>query len=263
MSGTVCRAAITSDYGKNVSTAPPPATARPKGGATVTSACGLNASTAPPPATAKPQESQATEASVEEGPYERAVAYAREHPFGSAVHVLGTVLIHVLPLLACCHLVATEGWPPLVYVPLSFFTMAIYIGLCMSIGLHRYFSHAAFQTSRAGQLALWMVACLAYQNGPLWWASKHRRHHKYCDTPQDPHSWTQTSFLYAWIGWAFSPAEKEIEYEYIQKLATYPELVLLENWPLPFVPCIAVRVACFMAAFQPAMPTCHAGHNHP
>jgi fatty-acid desaturase len=34
-----------------------------------------------------------------------------------------------------------------------------------------------------------MVACFGYQGGPLWWASRHRAHHKFCDTtPRDPHS---------------------------------------------------------------------------
>jgi fatty-acid desaturase len=29
---------------------------------------------------------------------------------------------------------------------------------------------------------------MANQGGPIWWASQHRAHHKYCDGEQDPHS---------------------------------------------------------------------------
>lgn len=28
----------------------------------------------------------------------------------------------------------------------------------------------------------------AHQGGPIWWASQHRCHHKYCDVERDPHS---------------------------------------------------------------------------
>jgi fatty-acid desaturase len=34
-----------------------------------------------------------------------------------------------------------------------------------------------------------MISCFAYQGGPLWWSSRHRAHHKFCDTTaRDPHS---------------------------------------------------------------------------
>jgi fatty-acid desaturase len=29
---------------------------------------------------------------------------------------------------------------------------------------------------------------MANQGGPIWWASQHRSHHKFCDQPRDPHS---------------------------------------------------------------------------
>lgn len=63
------------------------------------------------------------------------------------------------------------------------------VAVCMSLCLHRYAAHAAFQCEGATQLACGILGCLAFQGGPLWWAAKHRSHHKYCDVDsRDPHS---------------------------------------------------------------------------
>lgn len=68
------------------------------------------------------------------------------------------------------------------------------IGVCMSVCLHRYAAHGAFKCGPATSLAIQCLGCLANQNGPLWWASNHRCHHKFCDaadvdgSTRDPHS---------------------------------------------------------------------------
>ena len=49
-------------------------------------------------------------------------------------------------------------------------------------GYHRYFAHRAFSTSRIAQFALAFLAQTSAQRGILWWASNHRRHHRYSDT---------------------------------------------------------------------------------
>src|ERR1700760_3721212 len=56
-------------------------------------------------------------------------------------------------------------------------------------GYHRYFSHRTYRTSRAFQFVLALLAQSSVQKGALWWAAHHRDHHKYSDTPQDPHSY--------------------------------------------------------------------------
>ena len=99
----------------------------------------------------------------------------------------------------------------------------------MSVCLHRYFSHKSFKCSRKVQFLLYLTACLASQKGPLWWASKHRRHHKYCDTKEDPHSPIAHSKMYAWLGWVYLPGkEQKIDAEYIKDLTKYRELVVME-----------------------------------
>jgi len=100
-----------------------------------------------------------------------------------------------------------------------------FVGISMSACLHRYFAHGAFKTSRPFQAVLALVGCYTYQGGCLWWASKHIRHHKHCDAPNDPHSATQSNSTYAWLGWMY--AEHRIDWAYLPKRLLTPELLLI------------------------------------
>ena len=111
---------------------------------------------------------------------------------------------------------------------------------CMSVCLHRYFSHKAFRCGRGTQFALSFAGCLASQGSPIWWASKHRRHHKYCDTDRDPHSPQAFSKLYAWIGWIYveGPMWKGVDSEFVADLQSFPELRVFELAPWLPVSCV-------------------------
>ena len=62
-------------------------------------------------------------------------------------------------------------------------------------GYHRYFSHRTYKTSRAGQFVLALLAQSTAQKSVIWWASKHRHHHRFSDTEHDVHSPVLTSFF--------------------------------------------------------------------
>jgi len=62
------------------------------------------------------------------------------------------------------------------------------VGVCMSVCLHRYAAHGAFKCGPSVQFVLNLLGCAANQGGPIWWASQHKCHHKYCDVKRDPHS---------------------------------------------------------------------------
>ena len=58
----------------------------------------------------------------------------------------------------------------------------------VSVGLHRYFSHHAFETSALFRLLLGILGSWAMQ-GPIdRWVADHRRHHRFSDQPLDVHS---------------------------------------------------------------------------
>ena len=95
---------------------------------------------------------------------------------------------------------------------------------------------------------------LLTQGAPLWWASKHRRHHAHCDTKADPHSPVAFSKLYAWMGWVYSsqgegPFGSGHDQEYMQDHLAFPELAFMENFY--WVPVFSVH-ALFYATLGPA-----------
>src|SRR5262245_61641107 len=71
----------------------------------------------------------------------------------------------------------------------------------ITAGYHRYFSHRTYRTSRPFQFVLAVLGCSAMQKGPLWWAARHRDHHRHSDTPRDPHSPVLNTLWWAHVGW--------------------------------------------------------------
>ncbi|WP_404326335.1 acyl-CoA desaturase [Aerophototrophica crusticola] len=96
-------------------------------------------------------------------------------------------------------------------------------------GYHRYFSHRAFKTGRVMQFLLAFLAQTTAQKGALWWAAKHRHHHKYSDTELDVHSPRQKGFFYAHVGWIFTKRHDTADYRTIPDLTKFPELVWLDR----------------------------------
>ena len=100
----------------------------------------------------------------------------------------------------------------------------------ITAGFHRYFSHRSFKTSRAFQFFLAFLGQSSAQRGVLWWAAKHRHHHKHSDTEQDIHSPVQHGFWFSHVLWIFSKRGLTIDYTTIKDFQKYPELVWLEKW---------------------------------
>ena len=100
----------------------------------------------------------------------------------------------------------------------------------LSAGYHRYFSHRAFKTSRAGQFVLALLGTLGVQRGVLWWASRHRHHHRYSDTDEDIHSPLYRGFAYSHSGWFLDRRNTGTDLARVQDLTRYPELVWLNDW---------------------------------
>ena len=80
------------------------------------------------------------------------------------------IATYLVPVAFVSHCLATHGPPTLLQLALLPATAMSLIGVAMSVCLHRFFSHQAFQTSRPVAFLLGCLGCLAYQSGPLWWA---------------------------------------------------------------------------------------------
>jgi stearoyl-CoA desaturase (delta-9 desaturase) len=95
---------------------------------------------------------------------------------------------------------------------------------------HRYFSHRAFKTSRAGQFVFGLLGASAVQRGPLWWAAHHRHHHAHADGPDDVHSPVQRGFLWSHMGWFLSRRHFVPDLRRVRDLLHYPELRWLDRF---------------------------------
>ena len=95
---------------------------------------------------------------------------------------------------------------------------------------HRYFSHGAFQTSRAFQFVFALLGATGVQRGPLWWASHHRHHHAHADLPEDSHSPLQHGFWWSHAGWFMARENFQTRTERVLNLARFPELRFLDRY---------------------------------
>jgi stearoyl-CoA desaturase (Delta-9 desaturase) len=130
---------------------------------------------------------------------------------------------------------------------------ALYVLRIFAIGAgyHRYFAHRAYKTSRVAQLLLAFLAQTSAQRGVLWWAAKHRRHHRHSDTELDVHSPRQHGFLYAHLGWIFTPRHEVTDYDGIADFARYPELVWLDRHP--YLPACLLGALVWLIAGWPGL----------
>lgn len=75
------------------------------------------------------------------------------------------------------------GWWLAAFLAYEFF----YMGLGLSVGMHRYWAHRSFKASRAWEYVMMASIIIQCAGLPLVWAHVHRRHHLTSDTPTDPH----------------------------------------------------------------------------
>lgn len=123
---------------------------------------------------------------------------------------------------------------------------------------HRYFSHNSFQTGRKTRFAFAVLGCMATQKGPLWWASHHREHHLFADTPRDPHSPAQVGFWRSHMLWFLETDTFAVREERIRDLLRHPELRWLESrhWMPPLAAGIVLLLlGAFLQVRFPSLGT--------
>ncbi len=154
------------------------------------------------------------------------------------------VLVH----LACLGAVWTGVTLEAVAIGVGLYWLRIF---AIGAGYHRYFSHRAFETSRAFQFILAVLSQSTSQKSVLWWASNHRDHHLYSDTELDVHSPRHTGFLNSHLGWIFSRRHSQTNLTRIADFASYPELMWLHRHEL--TPAFALALLCFAVAGWPGL----------
>ena len=157
---------------------------------------------------------------------------------------IGFLLIH----LGCLAAIWTGVTWRAVVLALILYVLRIF---AIGAGYHRYFAHRAYSTSRICQFVLAFLAQTSAQRGILWWASHHRRHHRYSDTTDDVHSPVRRGFLYAHLGWIFVPLNHATDYAAVRDLARYKELMWLDRHP--YLPAALLASATWLIAGWPGL----------
>ena len=116
--------------------------------------------------------------------------------------------------------------------------------LFVMAGYHRYFSHRTFATSRWFQFVLAIASQSGAQRGVLWWAVRHREHHRHADQEQDLHSPVRMGFFWSHMGWMLSSRYDETDLRKVSDLAKFPELRVLNA--LPHLPVVALALGFYL-----------------
>ncbi|MEM9380846.1 MAG: acyl-CoA desaturase [Planctomycetota bacterium] len=163
----------------------------------------------------------------------------------------GRVVPFILLHLSCLF-VFVVGWSWTAII--AAVVMYVVRMFAITAGYHRYFSHRAFRTSRAGQFCLAVMGASAAQRGPLWWAAHHRHHHQHSDQPDDIHSPTQRGFFWSHMGWVLDRANFQTHLERVKDLAKFPELRFLDRFDILVPTLLGVFTFLFGVALEAWAP---------
>jgi len=156
-----------------------------------------------------------------------------------------------LPFLACHAVPLAAVWTGVTAASVVLFG-ALYAARVFFItaGYHRYFAHRAYRMGRVPQFLMALGGTAAAQKGPLWWAGRHRDHHRYADTDRDPHT-PLKGFWWAHVGWVLSGDYSRSDHEKIRDFARFPELRFLDrhDWIGPW----GLAIASFVVAGWPGL----------
>jgi len=131
------------------------------------------------------------------------------------------------------------------WVALGLFLAFYWIRLFgITAGLHRLFAHRGYKATRWFQFFVGFLGAAACQGGPLWWAAHHRKHHKYSDLDEDPHSPIAKSIFFSHMGWVLTPGVRSADVSVMKDWFKYPEIRLLDRFEL--VPAFMQAGLCYL-----------------
>jgi stearoyl-CoA desaturase (Delta-9 desaturase) len=134
--------------------------------------------------------------------------------------------------------------------------LALYVVRMFAItaGFHRLFAHRTYRAGRVFQFLMAFTATAAYQKGPLWWASHHRRHHIHADTEDDFHSPLTRSLWRSHVGWFLTRASLATDRALVRNLVVNRDLCLLDRYYMLPPALLAVAMFALGALLQHYAP---------
>ncbi|CAI5523543.1 unnamed protein product [Closterium sp. Naga37s-1] len=121
--------------------------------------------------------------------------FNREYTAKDWNYIVNLALYHGLCLFAP----ATFSWENFGF----FVSLYVITGLFgITLSYHRNLAHRSFTLPKWLEYTFAYLGCLAIQGHPKEWVSAHRYHHRFVDTPGDPHS-PCDGFWHSHMGWVF------------------------------------------------------------
>ncbi len=111
--------------------------------------------------------------------------------------------------------------------PVLFLILYAAVGVSVTAGYHRLFSHRSYECHPAIQSFYLLFGAMALQNSILAWGSDHRIHHRYVDRDWDPYN-IQRGGWWAHILWVFYKAPADRRFDDVPDLQKNP-LVMLQH----------------------------------
>ena len=109
----------------------------------------------------------------------------------------------VIGFIGAVHLLALLAFLPMMFswsaVGVALFLHWLTAGVGLTLGYHRLITHRSFQVPKWLEYVLLFCGTLAGQS-PFEWVAKHRMHHRYSDTAEDPHD-INNGFWWTHVGW--------------------------------------------------------------
>jgi stearoyl-CoA desaturase (delta-9 desaturase) len=111
----------------------------------------------------------------------------------------------------------------------TFFAIWLCVGLSVTGGYHRLFSHKTYQASWPVRLFYLVFGAAALENSVLNWSADHRVHHDHVDEERDPYN-IQKGFWWAHIGWVFFVSDTPAPRSVVRDLEEDPLVVWQDRW---------------------------------
>ncbi len=145
-------------------------------------------------------------------------------------------LVHVMTIVA----IPFFSWSGLAIALFGLFVLA---PLGINVGYHRLLTHRAFDAPKFIRYSLATLGATLGAGPPIYWVAMHRVHHRFSDTPQDPHD-SRQGFWYSHVLhllYVDDYAGKDPLNTYAPDLMKEPYLVFLNKyWPIFAVPVLFV-----------------------
>jgi len=114
-------------------------------------------------------------------------------------------VIHLLCIYSVfrCHEAKWQTW-------IWFMVYYLMSGLGVTAGAHRLWAHRTYKAVTPYRFVLMLFNCISFQNDIIEWSRDHRVHHKYSETPADPHN-AKRGFFFAHIGWLLMKKHPDVK----------------------------------------------------